>query len=192
MSTRVLALLVLAAVSLAPPARAGVPIAGFEETIFQGGLSSPTAIAFLPDARMLITEKAGALKLSDGSSATTLVTIPTCGSPFDSETGLLGVAIDPSFTSNHFIYLYRTDNSNGCGSSTGRFNQVVRVTMGPGDTVSLGSLVVLLTGARTDNGNHDGAASASVPTASSTSASATPESAIRPRRAIRPTRMLRI
>jgi glucose/arabinose dehydrogenase len=68
MSTRVLALLVLAAVSLAPPARAGVPIAGFEETIFQGGLSSPTAIAFLPDARILITEKAGALKLSDGSS----------------------------------------------------------------------------------------------------------------------------
>jgi glucose/arabinose dehydrogenase len=44
------------------------PDRGFEETIFQGGLSSPTAIAFLPDARILITEKAGALKLSDGSS----------------------------------------------------------------------------------------------------------------------------
>jgi glucose/arabinose dehydrogenase len=156
MSTRVLALLVLAAMTLAPPAHAGVPIAGFQETVFQGGLSSPTAIAFLPDGRMLITQKAGALKLSDGSSVTTLVTIPTCGSPSDSEMGLLGVAVDPSFTSNHLIYLYRTDNSNGCGSSTGRFNQVVSVTMGPGDTVNLASLVILLTGARTDNGNHDG------------------------------------
>src|SRR5262249_2630808 len=72
------------------------------------------------------------------------------------EMGLLGVAVDPSFNSNHFIYLYRTDSSNGCGSATGRSNQVVRVTMGPGDTVSLGSLTVPLTHIRTDLRNHDG------------------------------------
>src|SRR6185369_15602291 len=47
-------------------------------------------------------------------------------------------------------------NSNGCGSATNRFSQVVRVTMGPGDTVNPLSLTVLLTGIRTDNGNHDG------------------------------------
>jgi glucose/arabinose dehydrogenase len=139
--------------AFATAARAGNPIAGFEETVFQGGLSAPTAVAFLPDGRMLITEKGGALKVSDGSSVTTLATIPVCSG---SEMGLLGVAVDPNFTSNGFIYLYRTDNSAGCSSAAGRFNQVVRVTMGPGDTVNLASLTVLVTGAQTDGGNHDG------------------------------------
>jgi glucose/arabinose dehydrogenase len=152
---RLLALLVvlLGTMTMASPARADIPAAGFEETTFQGGLSAPDAIAFLPDGRMLIAEKGGALKLSDGSSASTLITIGVCT---DSEMGLLGVAVDPNFASNGFIYLYRTDNSAGCASPTGRFSQVVRVTMGPGDTVSPGSLMVLLTGIRTDGGNHDG------------------------------------
>lgn len=145
--------LALAVLTLAASARAQVPAAGFVDTTFQGGLDTPTAIAFLPDGRLLVTEKGGALELSDGASATTLVTLGVCS---DVEMGLLGVAVDPSFTSNGFIYLYRTDDSNGCGSATGRFNQVVRVTMGPGDTVDPMSLVVLLTGIQTDNGNHDG------------------------------------
>ena len=70
--------------------------------------------------------------------------------------GLLGVAVDPNFTSNGFVYLYRTLNNGNCASSAGRFNQVVRVTIGPGDTVNPASLMVLVTGAQTDNGNHDG------------------------------------
>src|SRR6185369_633544 len=112
-------------------ADAGTPVAGFDDTLFTGSVSSPTAIAFLPDGRMLITDQGGDLDLSDGNSTTTLVTIPVCSG---SEMGLLGVAVDPSLSTNGFIYLYRTDNSGGCGSATGRFNQVVRVTMGPGDT----------------------------------------------------------
>src|SRR5262249_53750032 len=139
MSTRVPAFLFLATLALAASAHASLQVPGFEVTTFQGGLSAPTAIAFLPDGRMLITEKGGALKLSDGTSASTLITLGVCS---DSEMGLLGVAVDPNFSSNGFIYLYRTDNSAGCGSATGRFNQVVRVTMGPGDTVSPGSLNV--------------------------------------------------
>ena len=70
--------------------------------------------------------------------------------------GLLGIAPDPNFDANGFVYLYRTKPAaGGCGSSTGRFNQVVRVTMS-GDTVVAGSLTELLTGIRTDGGNHDG------------------------------------
>src|SRR5262249_28245772 len=143
----------LATMTFAAQANASLVVPGFQVTTFQGGLSTPTAIAFLPDGRMLITEKGGALKLSDGTSASTLITLGVCT---DSEMGLLGVAVDPNFSSNGFIYLYRTDNSAGCGSSTGRFNQVVRVTMGSGGTVSPASLTVLLTGIRTDLGNHDG------------------------------------
>jgi glucose/arabinose dehydrogenase len=154
MSMRTFALLLgLGALALVVSAHAQ-PAPGFDDTLFQGNLNTPTAIAFLPapDGRMLITEKGGALKLSDGSSVKTLITLGVCT---DSEMGLLGVAVDPSFGSNGFIYLYRTDDSAGCGSASGRFNQVVRVTMS-GNTVNPASLMVLLTGIQTDQGNHDG------------------------------------
>src|SRR5436190_23901390 len=98
-------------------ARAGTPVAGFDDTSVIASLNQPTAIAFLPDGRMLVTQKGGALRRVDGGVATTLATIPVCTS---SEMGLLGVAVDPSFATNGFVYLYRTDSSAGCGSSTGR------------------------------------------------------------------------
>jgi glucose/arabinose dehydrogenase len=136
----------------APAAQAGTPPAGFSDTPVASGLNQPTAIAFLPDGRMLVTEKGGALKLVSGASVTTLVTIPVCT---DSEMGLLGVAVDPSFTgSSGLIYLYRSFGPD-CNTSTNRFNQVVRVTM-TGGTVNISSLATLLTGIRTDGGNHDG------------------------------------
>ena len=138
--------------------RAGDPIPGFFDTPYVTGLSQPTAIAFLPDGRLLITEKGGAagtgtaaLKLFDGTGTTTLVTFTVCT---DSEMGLLGVAVDPDFARNGFVYLYRSQpGAGGCETSTGRFNQVVRGTISGG---SVSSVTVLLDGIRTDNGNHDG------------------------------------
>ncbi|MBY0277442.1 PQQ-dependent sugar dehydrogenase [Candidatus Binatia bacterium] len=144
--------LTVLALALARPARAGTPIAGFDDTLVVDSLSSPTAIAFLPDGRLLVAEKSGALKLVTAGVASTLVNIPVCST---SEMGLLGIAVDPAFASNGFIYLYRTNPVNGCGSATGRFNEVVRVTMAS-NAIDIGSLSVLLTGMRTDNGNHDG------------------------------------
>jgi glucose/arabinose dehydrogenase len=143
----------LALLAASLPAVAGTPPPGFTDTLVTNDVSQPTAIAFLPDGTLLVTEKTGALKEMSGGVATTLVNIPVCTG---SEMGLLGIAIDPNFATNGFIYLYRTKQApGGCGTSTGRFNQVVRVTMS-GGTVAIGSLVELLTGIRTDNGNHDG------------------------------------
>ena len=144
---------VLALLGLPPAALAGTPPSGFTDTAVLTGLAAPTAIAFLPDARMLITEKAGTLSVASGGVKTPLVTIPVCTA---SEMGLLGVAVDPNFTTNGFIYLYRTKpGPSGCSTSTGRFNQLVRVTM-VNNSVSLSSLSELLSGIGTDNGNHDG------------------------------------
>src|SRR6185369_16980308 len=67
-------------------------------------------------------------------------------------------AVDPSYATNGFVYLYRTKpgTPTTCSSSM-RFNEVVRVQLtGSPPTFVGGSLTVLLTGARTDNGNHDG------------------------------------
>jgi glucose/arabinose dehydrogenase len=146
--------MMLAFVAVTPAAEAGTPPSTFSDNPVVSGLASPTAIAFLPDGRMLVTEKGGALKLVTGGTATTLVTVPVCTA---SEMGLLGVAVDPGFSgSSGFIYLYRSaPAASGCASATGRFNQIVRLTMTNG-TVDIASLSVLLTGIATDNGNHDG------------------------------------
>ena len=144
---RLLLFLVLA---LGSTASAGTPVAGFEDDPYVVGLSNPTAIAFLPNGDLLITQKTGALLRFDGTSTVTLATIPVCSG---AEMGLLGIAVDPDFATNGYVYLYRSDSSAGCASATGRFNEVVRVTV-VGN--SAGSLVEILTGIRTDTGFHDG------------------------------------
>jgi glucose/arabinose dehydrogenase len=145
----------LFALASAPVARAGTPVAGFTDSLVASGLSSPTAIAFLPSGKLLVTEKGGAVKLVSEGTVTTLTTITTCTA---SEMGLLGIAIDPAFTTSGsgFVYLYRTaPGAGGCGTANGRFNQVVRIQL-LNDAFVGGSLTVLLTGIRTDLGNHDG------------------------------------
>jgi glucose/arabinose dehydrogenase len=151
---------------VAAPASAGTPAAGYTDTLFAGGFSVPTGIAFLPDGRLIVIEKGGfsgatnaSVKLFDpmGPSTTTLGTIPVCAG---GEMGLLGVAVDANFATNGFIYLYRTESgptntAAECSSATGRSNEVIRVTLSGG---TIGSLVVLLTGIRTDFSNHNGGA----------------------------------
>src|SRR5262245_19936611 len=61
MSMRAVTFLLLCTLALTSRAWAGNPAAGFDETVFRGGFSQPTAIAFLPDGRLLVTEKGGAL-----------------------------------------------------------------------------------------------------------------------------------
>lgn len=138
------------ALVLARAAAAGTPIAGYTDTAYVTSLSAPTAIAFLPDGRLVIVEKGGAVKLFDGASTTGVGTIGVCTG---SEMGLLGVAVDAGFASNGVLYFYRTENDGGCGSATGRSNQVVRAVLAG---TTLGAPQVLLDGIRTDNGNHDG------------------------------------
>ncbi|HSV09007.1 MAG TPA: hypothetical protein VLI07_21000, partial [Candidatus Binatus sp.] len=79
---------VLALVALVVPAvHAGTPVSGFTDDPVISGLSQPTAAAFLPDGRMLVTLKGGDLLRVDAGVATTLTTIPVCTG---SEMGLLG------------------------------------------------------------------------------------------------------
>ncbi len=150
--------LLIAALGLALVADARAAVApGFTQTAYVTGLDTPTAIAFLPDHRLLVAEKGGfsgsgnaALKLFDAGTVTTLGTIPVCAA---GEMGLLGIAIDPSFLTNGFIYLYRTEPDGGCNVAADRSNEVVRVTM---TGTSIDSPTVLLTGIRTDEEHHDG------------------------------------
>jgi glucose/arabinose dehydrogenase/PKD repeat protein len=91
---------------------AAVP-AGFSDTaLFIVG--APTAIAFTPDGRMLIATQGGQLRVASAAGAllpNAAVGVPQVCS--NSERGLLGVAVDPEFATNHFIYLYYTTSATG-------------------------------------------------------------------------------
>src|SRR2546421_13128542 len=89
--------LLLAFAALTPAAHAGTPPSNFSDNVVVSGLNAPTAIAFLPDRNMLVTEKGGGLLLVSGGGATTLATIPVCTA---SEMGRLGVAGEPELCGN--------------------------------------------------------------------------------------------
>jgi len=84
---------------------------------FVTGLSSPWAMAFLPDGRLLITEKAGRIRLAsaDGATLSTVAGAPTVIAT--GQGGLLDVALDPAFASNRRIYLAFSEA--GTGSEAG-------------------------------------------------------------------------
>ncbi len=155
------ALILVLLVALASPAAARTTRAGVVATTMVSGLSEPTALSILPDGRLVVLEKRGTVRLwtpSAGLLPSPVLTLPTCTT---SEMGLLGIVADPDVPTNGFLYLYLTNPPGGdparCfeGSQAGRRNRVVRVTLA-GDAIDPGSLVVLLDGLRTDNGNHDG------------------------------------
>jgi len=65
---------------------------------------SPWAMTFLPDGRMLITEKAGTLYVvsADGQQRTRVDGIPTVSS--EGQGGLMDVVLHPAFAQNRLVY----------------------------------------------------------------------------------------
>jgi len=68
-------------------------------------LQYPWCLAFLPDGRMLVTERPGRLRIvaKDGMVSAPLKGVP--GVVADGQGGLLDVALDPNFASNGLVYL---------------------------------------------------------------------------------------
>ncbi|MDB5665719.1 PQQ-dependent sugar dehydrogenase [Cypionkella sp.] len=65
---------------------------------------TPWALAFLPDGRMLVTEKPGALYLvTDSGEKTEVSGVPAVAAP--GQNGLLDVAIAPDFAESNYVYL---------------------------------------------------------------------------------------
>ena len=109
---------------------------GFTETQVASGLANPTAMQFAPDGRLFVCEQAGRLRvIKNGvllSTPFVTLTVNAAG-----ERGLLGVAFDPGFATNRFVYLYYT------ATSPQIHNRISRFTAN-GDVVVPGSEVVIL------------------------------------------------
>jgi glucose/arabinose dehydrogenase len=152
----------LAVLVLAAPAFAITLPPGFTDSLV-ASVGAPTAIAFTPDGRLLVTSQAGTLRVVSGG---TLLATPALdlGSAVcsNSERGLLGVAVDPSFTTNHWIYLFYTCTKNAAGcptsSTTSPVERVSRFTLDVPtmNVADPASELVLLDNVLNFAGNHNG------------------------------------
>lgn len=84
-------------------------------------LEVPWALAFLPDNSILVTERKGLVKLVKDNTAIEIANVKVNQT---GESGLHGIAIDPNFNQNHFIFLYYTYSDEGQNS----LNRVSRFT----------------------------------------------------------------
>lgn len=80
--------------------------------VVANNLETPWAIDFAPDGRIFFTERnSGRVRVVVNGNLKTTPVI-TLGSPFyympKSEGGLLGLALDPNFATNHYIYIYHS------------------------------------------------------------------------------------
>lgn len=78
---------------------------GFVKNSFANGLYEPMEFDMLPDGRILLIERRGGIKLYD--PATDKIRLVAEMDVFQqNEEGLIGLAIDPDWEDNHWIYLY--------------------------------------------------------------------------------------
>ena len=125
--------------------------AGFVETQFGSNLGgSPTAMAFAPDGRLFVCLQGGQLRVIKNGAllATPFVSLSVNSS---SERGLLGIAFDPNFATNQFVYLYYTT------STAPIHNRISRFTAN-GDVAVPGSETILVDLENLSAGNHNGGA----------------------------------
>ncbi len=137
-------------------------------------VGAPTAIAFTPDGRMLITSQGGSLRVFQNGAliATPALAFNTASTGAEpkictgGEQGLLGVAVDPQFSTNQFIYLFYTArNGSDCGTpnygtttydaTNLKVNRVSRFVLPATNVVSPASESVLVTNMPARGSNHN-------------------------------------
>ncbi|UDY37080.1 PQQ-dependent sugar dehydrogenase [Dermatobacter hominis] len=130
----------------APPAGGGdVSVA---QTV--GGFTTPWEIAFLPDGTPLVTERPGRVAAVVGGARQVVATISDVVA--SGEGGLLGLAVDPAFATNRFIYTCYDHGSGGVVSDV----RIVRFRVAE-DLGSLTGQTPVLTGIPQGAGNrHQG------------------------------------
>jgi glucose/arabinose dehydrogenase len=132
-------------------ARAALP-GGFVETQITG-LSNATAIAVHPDGRIFVCQQTGELRvIKNGAVLPTPFTTITVNSV--GERGLLGVAFDPNYATNRFVYVYYTATTPTIHNRVSRFT----ANASNEDVAVAGSEVVILDLETLSATNHNGGA----------------------------------
>ncbi|MBU6221726.1 MAG: PQQ-dependent sugar dehydrogenase [Planctomycetes bacterium] len=78
--------------------------AGFREDLVADGLSYPTAMAIAPDGRIFVAQKGGGVRvIKDGHRLPELFAFVDAETSY--EYGLCGIALDPDFSTNGYVYV---------------------------------------------------------------------------------------
>ncbi|HEX9426640.1 MAG TPA: PQQ-dependent sugar dehydrogenase, partial [Candidatus Polarisedimenticolia bacterium] len=126
------------------------------------GLLNPTTMAFVAPGDLLVLQKDNGQvrRILDG----VLQPAPVLDVAvhFSSERGLLGIALDPDFLNNRFVYLYYTESATGLdtssSSSTPLGNRVYRFVWNGSGAGTLQAPTLLLDLPATPGPNHNGGA----------------------------------
>ncbi|MBF6601260.1 MAG: PQQ-dependent sugar dehydrogenase [Dehalococcoidia bacterium] len=118
-------------------------LGGFVTDTVGSGFDLPTAFAFAPDGRILVAQKDGAVRVIKNGAvlASPFYTV----SPLNNfqDRGLIGIAIDPNFASNGYVYLAYTYDVDPTTIDGAKTNQIIRITAN-GDVADPASKLVLL------------------------------------------------
>jgi glucose/arabinose dehydrogenase len=126
---------------------------GFIDQPVVGGVPAPTAIDWLPSGELLIATQGGVLYRWNGASAAQPILNLSGAICSGFEMGLLGLAVDPAFSGNRFIYLYYTHKKGGGCEAANRANRVSRFPVGANG--SIGTERVLIDNIAAPGGNHN-------------------------------------
>ncbi|HEV7686898.1 MAG TPA: PQQ-dependent sugar dehydrogenase, partial [Acidimicrobiia bacterium] len=143
------------------PAGAAAPVlpANFTDQLVTN-VGRPTAVASTPDGRVLIATMPGQLRVVKPGAG--LLVTPALDVGFEScaihERGMLGIAVDPAFASNHFIFVFYTfNNGTACGTNVDPYpvNRVSRFTLPDTNVVDPASELVVLDRIPSRGGGHN-------------------------------------
>ena len=136
-------LLASAAIVLVPTASAlesDLVASGFNRPVF---LTAPTG-----DPRLFVVERSGTIKIvENGTMGGTFLDISGQVTSDSGERGLLGLAFDPNYATNHRFYVDYIDNTNA-------HNTVIASYVANGNVAMPGSQKVILTIPQTTESNH--------------------------------------
>lgn len=85
----------------------------YQKTILTSALSAPWGITSLPDGRLLITQKSGTMRIvtNTGTVGNPITGLPAVNST--GQGGLLGLCLDPQFSSNRMVYWVFSESVTG-------------------------------------------------------------------------------
>ena len=149
--TRTFALISLVC-TVALPAAGQLP-PGFEDSSLITGIAGPIAMTYAPDGRLFICERGGRVLIYKQGQ---LLTAPFAqlSVSASAERGLLGIAVDPNFATQPYVYVYYTTNASSLNPPSSPKNRVSRLTAA-GDAAVAGSEVILVDNIPSDLGFHN-------------------------------------
>ncbi|MFC3499425.1 ThuA domain-containing protein [Micromonospora krabiensis] len=121
----------------APGDCGGTVWGNFEKRTLDDNTVDPMALAVAPDGRVIYVQRGGQVKIFKPSTNST-VTAGTLSVYTGGEDGLTGLALDPNFATNGYVYLYHSP-----ASSSTDINRVSRYTLS-GDTLNMSSGVTII------------------------------------------------